>query len=313
MREYFTDGLKQPSLAVGIDVGGTQIRVGVIKGMRVLDGLCRTPTSTFTTATQLFDWLDHSIDQLCNEHGGRSRMAGIGMGLPGKLDESRGSLLRSINVSYLEGVALRAELSQKTKLPVTLMTDADAATWGEICQLSPRPDRLVHLRLGTGVACGCVIEGKVVPLERIGYEHLRLLVVDQTESAIPCACGLRGCLETIASGKALLSMAKAHGLAPSVAAWQEGIVQGDSRLRKIGDEIVSAIVRALFSINRAFQPDVITLGGGVVTHWPMLIDAVRHEAEKTFDEKNLTLPRIMQMPGSEESGVLGAACLIMPN
>ncbi len=299
-------------LTIGIDVGGTQVRVGVVDGLRVLEGLRRTPTHAFSNGNQFLDWLSNTINQLCDYNQCRSRVASIGIGLPGILDEKKGMLLRSINVSYLEGVALRAELSRKAGLPVKLMTDAEAATWGVYTQLSPKPKRFVHLRFGTGVACSCVMDGKIVPLVRIGCEHLRLLVVDHTASARPCTCGLHGCLETIASGKVLLRMIEDHGLSPSISVLQVAYMRGDAWCRSLGQEVAMSIICALCSISRELQPELISIGGGVPTHWPAMIDTVLQNVEKAFVEKKLAMPRIINMPDGDESGVLGAAILALP-
>jgi len=309
VRQNDSTASDRPPLAIGIDVGGTQIRVGVVDGLRVLAGMRRTPTASFSTANQLLDWLRCAINQLCDLHVCRSCVTSIGIGLPGVLDEQKGMLRRSINVSFLEGVALRDQLSNMTKYPVTLMTDADAATWGAYSQLSlPKPKRFVHLRLGTGIACGLVADGKIAPLPRIGGEHLRMLVVDKTASAIPCICGLSGCLETIASGKALLRIMEDRGLSPSVSAIQKGYERGDAWCREYGTQVASSIISALCSISRELRPEIISLGGGVGTHWPALIDTVLRDAEYAFDKLNLSImPRIIKTPDDVECGVQGAA------
>ncbi len=307
-QRHSTEAAQRP-LAIGIDVGGTHIRVSIVENLCVLDGLRQSPTSAFSSASQFFDWLSDSINQLCDLHKCRSRVTSIGMGLPGVLDEPKERLLRSINVPYLEGVALSDDLSRKTNLPVTLMTDAEAATWGAYANLSPKPDRFVHLRFGTGIACGCIRDSKIKPLIRIGQEHLRMLVVDETASAKPCACGLRGCLETIASGKALLHVIQAHGLTLNVAALQEGYVRGDAWCQKLCAEVASSIICAISSVCRELQPDEISIGGGVAKHWPAMIDVVLRDAEKTFTDNKLPMPRIMKTPADDESGVIGAAYL----
>jgi predicted NBD/HSP70 family sugar kinase len=135
------------------------------------------------------------------------------------------------------------------------MTDADAATWGEYSACTSRPGAFVHLRVGTGVACGIVVDDRLQPTDADRTTHWKVLVVDDHPDAIACPCGLRGCLETIASGPALEAQARkmgwADGLLGLQKAWQRrspsslGVVDGCARLIAVAAHKVCGKVQAI--------------------------------------------------------------------
>ena len=192
---------------IGIDVGGTTTRIAAVDSAG--RPLASHRTSTPADPGEFFNLLSRAALRLSKEAASQrgEHVERVGLAVPGLLDRDRSAVRRSVALPWLEGRAVAAEFTGVSGLPCVLLTDAEAATWGEYAAKSPAPTRFVHLRVGTGIACGAVLDGELQRLDLDRTTHLELLVVDDGPEARPCACGLRGCLETIASGRALAELA----------------------------------------------------------------------------------------------------------
>ncbi len=306
---------------IGIDIGGTTTRAGLVDQTGRLLIAQRLPTPR--SADAFFDKLCARIASLRESEAAHGPgVSALGVALPGLIDSDRGRLVRSVNLPFLEGNPVRHELAARTGLPVMLTTDADAATWGEYSARSPRAARFVHLRLGTGVACGVVLDGKLQPTGQPRATHWNVLVVDRGPSAIACPCGLRGCLETIASGPAIEQRAMSLGLTPSAFTGegrgegrrsrtlrdlQEAFVQRDTGARALIDEITRGVITAISNLRSQISNlESVCLGGGVLSALPCLFEATSTQWAQHPDagSASLYLARL-----GDNAGVIGAAML----
>jgi predicted NBD/HSP70 family sugar kinase len=137
----------------------------------------------------------------------------MGIAVPATLNDNRTRVVRCVNLPFLEDVPLADLVHEQLNVMPILVTDAEAAAWAEYHALDSRPRSFAHLRLGTGVACGIVRDGRLIRLDLNRTHHLEALCVDESASALHCPCGLRGCLETIASGPAIIRAVSIAGLA----------------------------------------------------------------------------------------------------
>jgi len=301
--------------AIGVDVGGTWTRVAAVDPSgRVLRS---HRTSTSTTADELIRSLIERINRLRSEIGGEPN--GIGIALPGVLDEARRVVLRSVNLPFLQGRAIAGEIERATRGRVTLVRDADAAAWGEYSAMAPRPRRFVHLRLGTGVACGVIRAGRLQPTDPHRTTHWNVLIIDDGPTALPCPCGLRGCLETVASGPALEEAARRlslDGLRGLHEAWENG----DPGAMQVVDQAASATARAIGRIDEYLRasgttptdadPMVVSLGGGVIHTLPCLLERARifcHASGPGDDGGPGVL--LVESKRGDDAGVIGAVLL----
>jgi len=197
----------------------------------------------------------------------------IGVALPGLISADRQRLRRCVNLPFLEGRDLAEDVRQLAGAKPALFTDADAATWGEYAAISPRPERFVHLRIGTGVALGAVIDGAIHAIEPGRTTHSTLLVIDERHAAVPCECGLRGCLEGVASGRAIEASARA-GPTTGASALSDALRRCDPLALALVERIGRAVAAALAQVTASLDPEVILLGGGVIEHLPHLFEAV---------------------------------------
>jgi len=291
---------------IGIDVGGTHIRAAAIDSDGRILSSRRAPTPR--CVDDFRDWIVHAVQHI-REDTAIGTVIGVGLALPGVVDSERGVVKRCVNLPFLEGRLLRDELSKSTRLAVRIMTDAEAATWGEYSACTPRPRAFVHLRLGTGIACGIVMDNRLQPTDPHRTTHWKILVVDDGPHAAHCPCGLRGCLETIASGPALEAQARKTGFADGLVALQMAWERNELAARDIVDGASRAIAAAICNLKSQIPNGaVVCLGGGVITALPCLFEqTAKHlcSFEDDFTRRVVVHPSRL----GDDAGVIGAAML----
>jgi len=287
--------------ALGIDIGGTHYRAGVVTADGQVVELCEPRTSAGGEPDVLAREIRGPVDALI---AGREVVNAVGVCLPGIWDRETTVMQRALNLPRLEGVNLRELFEGALGRTVVLETDVNAAGWAQWRHFSPRPARFVYLSVGTGIG-GCVIlGGEVVRHTRGGAGHFGHLVVDTSATAPACRCGARGCLEVVAGGAALNRL----------------LYDEFKHSRRAGGvpehDVLSRAARALavgaLQIANIYAPDVVALGGGVIDANEELVGQV----SKRLGELGCTLvPEAMRIEHAplytDEAGVIGAALLAL--
>ena len=291
---------------IGIDVGGTSTRAAAIDSVGRILSSRRAPTPR--GVDDFCGWIVDVVQHI--QRGiAEGTVGGVGLALPGVVDAERGVVKRCVNLPFLEGQLLRDELSKNTGLAVRLMTDADATTWGEYTACTPRPRSFVHLRLGTGVACGIVVDNRLQPTDPERTTHWKVLVVDDRPEAVACPCGLRGCLETIASGPSLEARAARAAIPGGLAGLQQAWERNDSAASEIVSNAARGLVAAISNLkSRNSNEFVVCLGGGVITALPCLLEQTA-ERLRSFDDDFPKRVVIHPSRLGDDAGVIGAANL----
>lgn len=299
-------------IAIGIDVGGTQTRVAAVDRMGQILARCCHRMDEADSADRLIARLTIAVENILDEVGvDSSAHMRLGVALPGTLDQQRRLVVRSINLPFLEGYPFIDELAWQTGYPTVLFTDAEAATWSEYVSCASRAGRFVHLRLGTGIACGVVVDGRLQRLDADRGQHLDALVIDNTPGARPCPCGRRGCLETIASGTALEERAREVGYTNGITSLQRAWEQGDDTAVALIQNVSDALTAAVRNLAAYFQPSVICLGGGVATGLPCLLDRTIARLQAVRDEDSEAGVSVVPARLGDDAGLIGAALLAM--
>ena len=262
------------SYALGIDIGGTKIAIGVIAA----DGRVLAQRLLPTDSRQEFQASIRSIVGAVSaalEESGvpRGDVAGVGVGCAGPVDPQRGEINNPYTLPGWEGRNIVKALTDGLDLPVWLENDADAAAIGEYYfGAGQRAERLVVLTVGTGVGGAIVIDGDIY--RGADGQHPEIGHIPISVNGPDCYCGRKGCLESLISGRAIAAAGREYGFTDAASVFSAA--SHDHRARDILSGAQGAIEAAMWSVVHFFLPTRIVLGGGLVeSHEHFFIDAAR--------------------------------------
>lgn len=314
---------------VGVDLGGTNIVVGVlpIEGGDVL-ALRKMSTEANRGAKFVVDrihWMiDQSIGEVLEQHGGtRDDFAGIGVGSPGPLDRTSGVVLNTPNLGW-RNFPLRDLVSNATRLPATLDNDANCATYGEWWMGAGRQvDTLVGLTLGTGIGGGIVLDGEIYHGVSDAAGEIGHMSIDSTGRK--CKCGNYGCLEAYASGPAISARAiegidaGADSMLPDLvqgkledvtaATVYEAVVLGDPYANEVMNETAKLLGAGVANIINILNPAMVVIAGGVTRAGDHLFVPLRAEVRRRAFRSAEVACQIVAGQLDGTAGVIGAAAV----
>lgn len=243
--------------AVGLDIGGTKTHGVVLAD----DGsiLAQVRKSTRPGAEGVLDTAERVFGALGREIGGRLT-CNVGVGVPGLVDVERGMLRHAVNLDVNgDDLPLRDLLAERLGVPVVVENDVNAAALAARALVAV--DDVVYLSLGTGLAAGLVLDGRLRRGEHGAAGEIGHLPVDPGGTV--CGCGQVGCLETIASGRAL-AVAWPTPAGPSAADLFAAAADGDVKAVAVRDRFCWGVASAIRALCLTIDPERIVLGGGVV-------------------------------------------------
>ena len=310
-----------PRWIAGVDIGGTNLRVGLVPLEGGPPGVIRRERTRAGqgpahVAAKVADMLRSAVGEV-----GRGGVAGIGVGCPGPVDRGAGMVLETPNLGWRH-VPLRDLVADATGLPVTLENDANCAAYGEWWQGAGRgAERLIGLTLGTGIGGGIVLGGEIYHGASDAAGEVGHMSVDFDGRL--CACGSRGCVEAYASGPGIAARA-VEGLADAADSSLAGIARtdgvrvtarmvceaaggGDGYARRVLAETGRILAVAVANLVNLFNPDVIVVAGGVTAAGDHLFRPLRDEVRRRAFPSALGACRVVPaaLPGT--AGVIGAA------
>ena len=310
---------------IGFDLGGTKMMAAVLDDKFRVIGARRRKTKGEAGSKVGVARLIETIDQaLSDAKVPRSRLAGIGMGVPGMLDLDKGVLKLAPNLGWRD-VPLRKALMQAFKVPVAIANDVDAGTYGEYrFGAARRAHCVVGVFPGTGIGGGCIYEGRI--LRGKTGSCMEIGHVPVIRDGALCGCGRRGCLETVASRLAIsaeLAQAVYRGEAPhlmrlagtDIANMRSGAIR---EAIQMGDRVVERIVRraarqigwVLIGTVHQLAPDCIVLGGGLVEEMPKpFVEEVTDTLTKGVTDAFCGSFRVTAAKLGDYATALGAAAL----
>ena len=187
--------------AVGIDVGGTQIKIGVFDSAMELVAEQRYLTDKESTAAELMDLLAQQVRALVERTGlSMQDVRGVGAAFPASIDAQRGVALESGNLIQLNDQPVRDMLNARLGLPVYVDNDGNMAALAEHRLGAGRGyDNLIYATLATGIGGGLILNGQLYRgMHGMAGEIGHMFVSDST--GYPCGCGVTGCVHSISSG-----------------------------------------------------------------------------------------------------------------
>lgn len=294
---------------IGIDVGGTNFRLGVFSGLDLVlekrfeadfAGLCGRADDPLaviiaTMASAIAEALDGFPD-----------VAAIGLGFPGFIDPESGRLASSPNLPNLTDVDLVGPLSSRFGLPVRLENDALAAAYGE--SLSCRIGSLVYVGLGTGVGGGLILNGLPYPGEHGVAMEIGHIIVEP--GGRTCGCGNSGCLEQYASAsgvsKTYFELAGSRLPAKEIAIRADA---ADPAALAAFDLAANMLGAALSHILKVIDVTDVVIGGGMKDAWYLMEKAFLARLEADLIPVLRGKIHIVLSTTGDNAGMLGAAHL----
>jgi len=272
--------IKSP-LFWGIDIGGTQIKIGLVSSCGETVFHDSVPTNESEGPDAAMDRIVDVIVEQENSVSDRSPALAIGIGAPGPMDLHAGTLVEPPQLPSWKDYAIVAEMQRRTGRPVSFQNDANAAAYGEFWLGSGQADQsMLLLTLGTGVGGGIVIEGDLVSGTNSFAGEVGHMLVNPSPDARQCIWGGgRGQLEAYGSASAvsMLAMEKLSSGSPSclqsllsgpnatVTAKQvyQAALQGDTLALEIIDETAKWLGIGVTSLIHVLDPGSVVLGGAM--------------------------------------------------
>lgn len=294
---------------VAVDVGGTTMKGAPADRRGRLEAVERRPTESErgpdAVVDRLLDFVDELVSRARREHG-PDAVAGVGVGVPGVVDERAGVAVWSANLGW-DRVPLRDLLRERTGLPAVIGHDVRLGGLAEgLAGAAAGARDYLFVALGTGVGAAVTLNGTAyVGHQGVGGE-LGHMVVDP--EGPECPCGKRGCVEALASAGGVqrryrqLSGGEEKVPAREVA---ERASQGDPVARRVWDEAIAALGRAIANYAVLLDPERVVIGGGMAEAGDSLFGPLREAVARgvLFGDP----PGIVRAALGEDAGCRGAA------
>ncbi|MBQ8503759.1 MAG: ROK family protein [Clostridia bacterium] len=309
---------------VGVDLGGTNIAVGVINDKYEIIGTGKAKTNMPRPAKEIFDDIVKCIYAAAEDAGIKvEEIESVGIGTPGSVDKSVGEIVYANNLDFYNVPAVRYINEQLPNVKVYLENDANAAALGEaIAGCGKGKKSFIAITLGTGVGSGIVLDGKLLTGCNDGGGELGHVVIKFDGE--PCNCGRVGCWERYASATALVNQTKAAMLEHKDSKmWElcdgdienaggrtafDGMRLGDEYAKKVCDDYIYYVALGTANVINAFQPDMLCFGGGICNEGDTLLKPIEeHVAVMRYTKQQEVQTQICRATLGNDAGIIGAA------
>jgi glucokinase len=317
---------------VGADVGGTNIKIGLVDDAGETIGYLTMPTQQERGAEDACVRMAHAVEQMLAHAGLESRdVARAGIATPGPMDVAAGMILRPGNLPGWWDFPIRDRFSHHLKLPVTFANDANAAAYGEFWRgTGEKFHSIVLLTLGTGVGGGIIIGDTLVAGEHSCGSECGHILIDPHEDARKDSLGKSGSLEAytnagavvdralaaLAAGKATsLAQRRAGGDAITPRIVAEEAAKGDTVARGVVMETAHWLAIGIVTLVHAIDPDAVVLGGAMNFGGPAsalgrdFLERIRSEVRPKLLEPLRDKVQIEFASLGGDAGYIGAAGL----
>jgi glucokinase len=291
-------------LVAAIDVGGTSIKAALVAEDLHVVHTRRAATRRVDGSADVAQ-IAELIDELRTEAGAMT-VCGVGVAAPGIIDEEHGVARAAVNLGWRE-LPLRARLRESAGMPVALGHDVRTGGLAEFTVGAASGVRnAMFMPIGTGIAAAVLVDGH--RLDADGYAgEIGHIVVDPAGSV--CGCGIRGCLETVASAAFIARRyAEASGRPVTRAAEVADAVRaGDPDAVAVWDRAVDGLAAALTTASTLFAPEIVAIGGGLAESGDTLLAPLRAAlvGRMTFQR----VPKLVRASLGDNAGCIGAAIM----
>ena len=320
--------MKQAGLrhAVGIDFGGTFIKMALVSERGEVKARAKIPTGEAATQAAWLEAVGKGFDQLRAKAGPAAEdLKGIGVGVPGFVDYERGFIYDLANVPGWSNVLLAPRLEEKFRLHVRVDNDVNAMAVGECTFGVGRAyQHAVFVTLGTGVGGALLINNRLYRgaysmAGEIGHMPIQMDGVKspQGRGGLEQYVGNRRIVERavqmLEQGRtsAISDLARGNTSAITPELIEKAARQGDGLAREIYDFVADCIATAFASVTYLIQPQAFIVGGGVAQSGEVLFDPLRKHLQERLSPCFAERIEVKAAELGNDAGVIGAATLVM--
>lgn len=321
-----TIGAKKKPVRIGIDLGGTDTKIGLVDENQTLTAEKTIPTKAERSWQEVIRDIGTAARELLKEEGiSLGQCVGAGAGVPGTIHKASGVVTYSNNINW-ENVPFAEELGKYLPMPVRIANDADCAALGETAAGAAKgATDVIMITLGTGVGGGIVLDGEIYEGKLAGgCEPGHMVIVADGEL---CTCGRRGCFEAYASATAMIRDGK-RGMEenPDSLLWKksggnkenirpelifEAAKEGDAAALSLAADYRKHLETGIVNLINIFRPGLVVVGGGVSKQGDYLLGDMNENIKlKCFGGERGEVPKVVLAVLGNKAGMIGAANLI---
>ncbi len=309
---------------IGIDLGGTNIKVGIVNEKYEIVADASVKTNLPRPAESIADGICEAAEMALKKAGlTLDNINSIGIGTPGSANRETGEVLYSNNLGF-RNVHLGKMLKEKLGKEIYVENDANAAAYGEYLAGGGKGyQNVIVITLGTGVGGGVIIDGKIYTGFNFCGAELGHTVIEY--NGRPCTCGRKGCFEAYSSATALITATKkAMEEHKDSKMWEiagslenvdgktafDGMRADDAVAKQVVNEFIEYLGCGLTNMVNIFQPEILLIGGGLCKEGDNLVKPLREIIARDcycIDEK--LLPKLGICELGNGAGIIGAAFL----
>lgn len=314
---------------IGIDLGGTNIAAAIVSNDFKIVKKSSVPTGAQREPSLIMDDMAELCRKVCADAGITfDDIDAVGIASPGVANHDDGIVEYACNLPFRK-FPICAELSKRIGVNnIRVENDANAAAWGEAVAGAARGTKnSLMITLGTGVGGGVIIDGKVFSGFNYAGAELGHIVIEV--DGRPCGCGRRGCWEAYSSATGLVNMTK-EKLAECEAAGRKTAMNdfvekygkvngrvafdamraGDEAAKEVIDMYLKYLESGLASMINIFQPEVLSIGGGISGEGDSLIEMILPTIrDQQYGVGFTELTKVCIAELGNDAGIIGAAFL----
>lgn len=311
-------------ILIGIDLGGTNIKLGCFDSDIKLISKTSTPTRADMGPEAVVDKMAETIEKLLADRAlGLRDIAAVGIGTPGPAKYREGVIINATNIPEFKNVPIRRMISDRLDAPAILENDANVACWGEYVRgAGKNVDDMVFFTLGTGIGGGIISNGELVHGFEDNAAELGHIIIYPDGRL--CNCGQRGCVEAYASADStakraaeavrtgtkstLKKVLDKNGEITSKDVY-EHLAAGDELAKQITDQTAKALAIICVNMMHITEPERIVFAGGMIAAGDVLLNRIKDFFREHIWSLKAETVQIAFATLGEDAGIIGAAAL----
>lgn len=310
---------------IGIDVGGTSIKFGIVSPQGKIHKQFSLPTLAFQSPAKVIEQISLGIEKITRDKNERDFL-GIGIGIPGKVDIKTGYVTSAPNFKNWDRVDVRRSLSRKFKYRIELDNDANCAALGELhFGRGKKIKSFVMITLGTGVGGGIIINGNLIHGESGGAGEIGHISIDYNGPL--CNCGKHGCVEAYVGNNYIKqrTIQKLHEYSDSIILdlvennldliepklIYQAAQKNDLLAVKILQDTGFYLGIALASVANILDVKTFLIGGGVAEAGKTLLDSILNSIKEHGVRDIVKDVKVLSAKLKNKAGILGASLLLL--